>query len=413
MGKPLEQNEEMRCLLIAVISVVVFQAIGAASVVVPSTGCYALDNSSRIYDFSSWIGYPFEYDGQDTDLVVRFCKDVETRSQPGYVDFGRFDKFNYFVAGSGDIKFVQEYYNGDLLNCEKSVDKMGRTAQVNIICGNCPNGRCKGGLGCICNVTFDSTCRALVELAVPCEKSGGRVFQGFTVGFHPRSWEIVYNGMTQLGFEKAHNEFSFNTEQTHVVLYMTAVASLSGFVQKPIVKVSPEQGLKIQLSGSAATAAAPTTLSPSSLIIDWACEKAQGMPYEVQVTVPVENYDPVQFTLVKKCDYRQSVSGDDATRGWAIFGILCCIFIVVSTLFCSGWFIYKTRFGNQRGLDALPGMTILSACLETVSGGGHSYKRPEDANSNFANQVSWEQHPGSSQGATRRTSETKYGSIGT
>lgn len=30
-------------------------------------------------------------------------------------------------------------------------------------------------------------------------------------------------------------------------------------------------------------------------------EKAQGMPYEVQVTVPVENYDPVQFTLVKKC----------------------------------------------------------------------------------------------------------------
>lgn len=25
----------------------------------------------------------------------------------GYVDFGRFDKFNYFVAGSGHINFVQ------------------------------------------------------------------------------------------------------------------------------------------------------------------------------------------------------------------------------------------------------------------------------------------------------------------
>lgn len=43
------------------------------------------------------------------------------------------------------------------------------------------------------------------------------------------------------------------------------------FVLNFIFQVSPEQGLKIQLSGSAATAAAPTTLSPSSLIIDWAC----------------------------------------------------------------------------------------------------------------------------------------------
>lgn len=25
----------------------------------------------------------------------------------GYVDFGRFDKFNYFVAGSGQVDFVQ------------------------------------------------------------------------------------------------------------------------------------------------------------------------------------------------------------------------------------------------------------------------------------------------------------------
>ena len=25
----------------------------------------------------------------------------------GYVDFGRFDKFNYFVAGSGQSDFIQ------------------------------------------------------------------------------------------------------------------------------------------------------------------------------------------------------------------------------------------------------------------------------------------------------------------
>lgn len=27
---------------------------------------------------------------------------------------------------------IQEFYNGDLLNCEQSYDKMGRTAQVNL-----------------------------------------------------------------------------------------------------------------------------------------------------------------------------------------------------------------------------------------------------------------------------------------
>ncbi|KAL0448370.1 UNVERIFIED_CONTAM: hypothetical protein Slati_1393400 [Sesamum latifolium] len=99
------------------LSAVVFHALGAASVVVPSTSCYALDKDSRIRDFAP-------------DLVVRFCKDVETRSQqPGYVDFGRFDKFNHFIASSGHANFSQEYYNGDLMNCEKSFDKLGRTAQ--------------------------------------------------------------------------------------------------------------------------------------------------------------------------------------------------------------------------------------------------------------------------------------------
>ncbi|KAH0984853.1 hypothetical protein GBA52_012030 [Prunus armeniaca] len=43
------------------------------------------------------------------------------------------------------------------------------------------------------------------------------------------------------------------------------------------------------------------------------------------------------------------------------------LFTVSSTLFCCGGFIYKTQVERKRGIDALPGMTILSACLETVS----------------------------------------------
>ncbi|WJX88564.1 hypothetical protein P8452_70638 [Trifolium repens] len=45
------------------------------SISMPSSNCYAFNNSSRIVDFSSWFGYPFEYDEkQGSDLVVRFVK---------------------------------------------------------------------------------------------------------------------------------------------------------------------------------------------------------------------------------------------------------------------------------------------------------------------------------------------------
>ncbi|KVI08810.1 hypothetical protein Ccrd_012819 [Cynara cardunculus var. scolymus] len=339
-----------------------YQTGSVAAVVVPPTNCYVLDNSSHIYDFvsyfyvfcvsvtilkenmSSWLGLPFEYDGGDTDYAVRFCKDMETRSQPGYVGFGRFDDFNYFVAGSGHYDFVQEFYNGDLQHCEKSHDKRGRTSQLNIICGDCPNGRCKGGLECVCNVTLESDCRMIVDLAIPCEKPGLRVFEGSTVGFHPRTWEIVYNGMTQYGYEKAYKDFSFQTDQSHVSLYMTAIASLSHLVQKPSITVSPQDGLEVTLSGSAATTGSrPTTLSPTLLNIDWRCETAHDSPYE-------------------------------------------------------------------HGIDALPGMTILSACLEILSGvgGGPSYMRPEDVNDGYTSQASWTREAEGTPGSSR-TSERTYG----
>ncbi|KAL3629637.1 hypothetical protein CASFOL_026859 [Castilleja foliolosa] len=463
LGRRNFRPDAMHDFFVAVISAVIFGAIVAGSVALPSTSCYALDNTSHIHDFSDLVGQLFEYDDdKDPDLVVRFCKDVETRSQQGYVDFGRFDKFNHFIASSGDTRFVQEYYNGDLIKCEKSYDKLGRTAQgnveewihaakcavyhilnqnnlfldsqVNIICGNCPNGKCVGGLGCICNVTYESTCRVLIDLAIPCVKPHLRVFEGFTVGFHRRSWEIVYDGMTQLGYEKAYDEFSFKTEQREVTLYLTAVANFSNLVQKPTIKISPEEGLVVGLSGSGANGRPPTTLSPTMILLDWRCEKARDAPYEVEITIPVENYDPIQFTFAKMCgedDYKNYPEASldkyeispcpehaqdergEATKGWAIFGILSCILIVSSTLLCVGGFIYQTRVRNLRGLDALPGMAILSACLETASGGVHSYTRPsDDVNNTFANPTaSWDQQPNPPTQGTQRTSERTYGSI--
>lgn len=406
---PFVESLHCSCIIIIVTAVVTQVLVGVASVAVPSSNCYALDNSSRIVDFSSWIGHFFEYEGKETDVVIRFCKDVETRSQTGYVDFGRFNNFNHFVAGSGRVEFVQGYYNGDLLNCEQSYDKLGRTAQVNIICGSCLNGQCKGELGCICNVTQESSCRIFVELAIPCEKPGPRVFEGFTVGFHPRSWEIVYNGLTQLGYEKSHHDFSFTTEQTQVTLYMTAIASLSTLVRKPMIKILPEKGLKVTLSGSGVTGSPPTTLTPTLLNVEWTCQEARDTPYEVNVTIPIEGYEPIQFFLAKSCEHRQD-QREDSTRGWAIFGIISCIFIVASTLFCVGGFIYKTRVERLHGIDALPGMTYLSACLETASGVGYGYSRPEENGSGYASEASWERPSASAQG-TKKQSTRNYGSI--
>ncbi|KAI9108013.1 hypothetical protein K1719_020886 [Acacia pycnantha] len=215
-----------------------------------------------------------------------------------------------------------------------------------------------------CDLTPDLDAHAvLAELAIPCAKPGPRVFQGCTVGFHPRSWELV----------------------------------------------SPNKGLELKLSRSAANGEPPTTLSPTVLIVDWRCKVARDVPYEVDISIPVVGYEPIQFVLTKMCEYKQN-QGEGATRGWATFGVLSCIFFVSSTLFCCGGFIYKIRVENQRGIDALPGMTLLSAFLETVSQAGRGYSRPEEQNSAFANEASWERPPVSTQGASRPT-ERKYGSI--
>ncbi|GMY12131.1 G-protein coupled receptor [Fagus crenata] len=213
--------------------------------------------------------------------------------------------------------------------------------------------------------------------------------------------------MTQLGFEKSHRDFSFRTEQVHVALYMTAIASISNLVQKPIIKVLYSCSFVVRLR---ATGKPPTTLSPTVLIVDWRCLKVRDTPYEVNITIPVEGYEPIQFILTKLCEYRHD-QREDTTRGWAIFGVTSCIgFLVFSTLFRCVGFIYKTRVERLHGIDALPGMTIVSACLETVSGVGQGYSRAEDRNSAFANEAYWERPPVNAQGAGR-PSERKYGSI--
>ncbi|KQK03756.2 hypothetical protein BRADI_2g09637v3 [Brachypodium distachyon] len=383
-----------------------------AIVAVPSSNCYTFDNDNHLVDFTYLVGQNFEYNEEGSvpsDLVVQLCKDVQRRSQAGYISFGRFISSHSFLTGSEPIDYIQRFHNGDLVNCETTFKKMGRTAQVNIICGQCSNKLFADEHGCICSVSYDERmCRVVAELAIPCAQSGPRVFKGFTVGFHPRSSEVVYNGLTQLGFEQLHHEFSFQSEQIHTSLYLSAMSSLSGLVGKPTFKVNPLKGLDVMLTGSGANGAMPTTLSPTVLTVNWRCEIIRSSPYEVNVSIPVSGYDPIEFTLTKKCDYTQERESVPM-RGWATFGIISCIFIVMSSLLCCGGFIYKTRVEHQYGLDALPGMTIMSAFLDAV-GRPRGYLQAGDPNGNHASQASWVNTSGPTP-AAQRTNDRRYGTI--
>ncbi|KAJ0436460.1 hypothetical protein HanHA300_Chr16g0591061 [Helianthus annuus] len=88
--------------------------------------------------------------------------------------------------------------------------------------------------------------------------------------------------------------------------------------------VSPKTGLGVTLSGSAASGSPPTTSSPTLLNIDCRCQTARDDPYEVQLTIPVEGYDPIQFSLTKMCESKQNEAGT-SSKGWALFGIFSCM----------------------------------------------------------------------------------------
>ncbi|ONM31226.1 hypothetical protein ZEAMMB73_Zm00001d040365 [Zea mays] len=148
---------------------------------------------------------------------------------------------------------------------------------------------------------------------------------------------------------------SFQTEQIHVSLYLSAKSSLSGLVGKPTFKVNPVKGLGVTLAGSGFNDAMPSTLSPTVLNVDWRC-------------------------------YRQEKESDPM-KGWAKFGIVSCVFIVLSCILCCGGFIYKTRTLHLYGLDALPGIAVLSALLDAV-GRPRGYLPAVNPNENHASHAS-------------------------
>ncbi|CAM6041729.1 unnamed protein product [Sphagnum compactum] len=354
-----------------------------ASAVAPLSDCYSLDKENYLFDFTSSIGREFRYEDQDHSMyVLRFCKDVFVEKGVTRVNNGRFSPI-YFSSTTSHIDFVQEYRNGDLSGCEhQGYDYGGRTTVVSIICGSCPGvASCKDPDGCICSVTPNSDkCLENVVLAVNFCQRGPHVFSGFTVGFSPRGKEVVENGMAHWGYDSGHVDYRqvFGTQQSRVYLYLTARSSEANNIGKPSFKVYPEEGLSVQLDETASNGLPPTTESPTILQIDWRCEKKANLPYLVNVTIPVEGYDPVVFTLGKLCDYKQEKE-KSGSNAWATFGVLSSILMVGFLIFCCAGFQYKTRVENRHGLDALPGFGVFTKCIEAVSGDSNGYAPADEA----------------------------------
>jgi hypothetical protein len=82
----------------------------------------------------------------------------------------------------------------------------------------------------------------------------------------------VENGMAHWGYDSGHVDYSFVTQQSRVYLYLTARSSEANNIGKPSFKVYPEEGLSVQLDGTASNGLPPTTESPTILQIDWRCK---------------------------------------------------------------------------------------------------------------------------------------------
>ncbi|KAL2652810.1 hypothetical protein R1flu_020938 [Riccia fluitans] len=383
------------------------------SALVPLSNCYCVAADTHLYDLSDFYGKQFDYEQGTTTYVLRLCKDFQERSQSGYVSFGKYQLGPVLSSTPATANFIQEYRQGDLNGCEDYGTQFnGRLTKVAVICGSCPGkGQCKDPTGCICSVDLEATtksCLASVVLAIACPEPGPQVVEGFAVGFSPRGREVVDNGFTQWGYENTeHSDYSFETLQSKIFLYFSAPTLIAKNVGKPTYSAYPSKGLAVKLSGTAALGTAPTVMSPSVLEVDWFCETQNS--YVLTISVPVLGYDPVEFSLLKQCARKQTKE-QSGSSGWATFGILSCIFIVITTVACCGGILYRTRVERKRGLEALPGIGLLAGCLDMFSTyGGDGYGRADETTT-----IIEEHHPlrgGASSSTRAGPVDGKYGAV--
>lgn len=342
----------------------VFSGLSTTTALLPSSDCYALNKENYLYDFTDKIGKELELEGELSDFVLRFCVDAQNRSSRGYVNYGRFLPDSMFKHDSSDVDFFQEYKYGDLRLCEHNGNNlMGRETEVRIVCGSCPNeASCKDEFGCICNATYNhNSCKAKVLVAVNCGSRGPRISPGLKIGFQPRGWEVVRNGMTQIGFRKPLHNFSFETHQKSVSLYMTSIVGLASNVGKPQIQVQPPEGLSVEIVSKVTMTKPSETESMTLLEVDWKCEKSREQPYEVNIRVPMDGYDPVEFFLCKECN-NYEIQKEAGISTLKMFGALSLIFLLMVALLGLLGITYKFKLQNKGESN----VSLISESLDEV-----------------------------------------------
>lgn len=325
----------MISLSLSVLSLLI-PALSTTAASLPSSDCYALNKENHLLDFTDKVGKELELEGQSSDFVLRLCVDAQNRSSHGYVSYGRFLSESMLKPDSNEVDFYQVYKYGDLRHCEHyGNDLMGRETEVSVVCGSCPNKEvsCKDEFGCICNVSYHhSTCKAKVLVAVDCGSQGPRIYPGLKIGFQPGGSDVVTNGMTQREFRKPSHDFSFETHQKSVSLYMSSSVAVASGVGKPQIYVQPSQGLSIDVVSKVTVNKHAETESMTLLQVNWQCQKTIEQPYEVSIKVPINGYDPVQFFLCKECRSHQ-VQNEAGISSLKIFGAISLIILLVVSLY--------------------------------------------------------------------------------
>ncbi|KAF5758066.1 hypothetical protein HanXRQr2_Chr16g0725091 [Helianthus annuus] len=174
------------------------------------------------------------------------------------------------------------------------------------------------------------------ELGCVCNKPGSCVFEGFTVGYHPRSWEIVYNGMTQYGDEKAYKDYrscplsmlNIWTDIFYNPYIINIIITFHVFFSRKSLPLFIAALIRTRVVFLLRPVWGLLCLAPRHQGVHRQLrlqrQTARDDPYEVQLTIPVEGYDPIQFSLTKMCESKQNEAGT-SSKGWALFGIFSCM----------------------------------------------------------------------------------------
>ncbi|MCO5590752.1 hypothetical protein L7F22_044727 [Adiantum nelumboides] len=137
-----------------------------------------------------------------------------------------------------------------------------------------------------------------------------------------------------------------------------------GYTTMPFTRVLPSEGLRVQVVNRPAVGIISANDATVLLEVDWKCEKIREQPYEVDIRIPFEDYDPVNFFLHKECRVLDAEKGIEAS-GMKVLGVLSLIVIVGVSIM---GITYNCKFEKQCNSDDAHSLPLISDNHDQVVG---------------------------------------------